>query len=88
MLLESNLSNTYYYYQLSTLKTLTCRIARFSPEIVWDLEDDQIDYLGAEDDNTMKNRADLQEKLRVLEDGLKELDAFTARPDSSTRHSV
>ncbi|KUI69921.1 Interferon-induced GTP-binding protein Mx1 [Cytospora mali] len=70
----------------------TCLIQQlpdvFSPEVVWDLEDDQIDDLGVEDDNTMKNRADLLEKLRVLEDGLKELDAFTARPDSSTRLSV
>lgn len=52
---------------------------------MWDLDDVQIDDLGAEDDSTLKNRADLKEKLRVLEDGLKELDAFTARPDSSLR---
>lgn len=57
---------------------------RFSPEVVWDLEDEQIDNLGAEDDGTIKNRNDLQEKLGVLEDGLRELDAFTARPDAST----
>ncbi|KKY37778.1 putative interferon-induced gtp-binding protein mx [Diaporthe ampelina] len=55
----------------------------FSPEVVWDLEDEQIDNLGAEDDGTIKDRKDLQEKLSVLEDGLKELDAFTARPDTS-----
>ncbi|KAK7747408.1 hypothetical protein SLS53_001663 [Cytospora paraplurivora] len=67
----------------------TCLIQKlpdvFCPEVVWDLDDDQIDDLGAEDDTTFKNRADLNEKLRVLEDGLKELDAFTARPDSSLR---
>ncbi|ROW07486.1 hypothetical protein VPNG_07085 [Cytospora leucostoma] len=67
----------------------TCLIQKlpdvFCPEVVWDLDEDQIDDLGAEDDTTLKNRADLKEKLRVLEDGLKELDAFTARPDSSLR---
>lgn len=56
----------------------------FSPEVVWDLDDEQIDDLGSEDDGTIKNRNDLQEKLRILEDGLRELDAFTARPDAST----
>ncbi|ROW08355.1 hypothetical protein VMCG_03240 [Cytospora schulzeri] len=70
----------------------TCLIQQlpdvFSPDIVWDLEDDQIDSLGSEDDNTIRDRAELQEKLRVLEDGLKDLDAFTSRPDSSTRLSV
>lgn len=55
---------------------------------MWDLEDEQIDSLGAEDDGTIKNRKDLQEKLRVLEDGLKELDAFTARPDTSNSLAV
>lgn len=50
---------------------------------MWDLDDDQIDELGAEDHTTLKSRADLQEKLRVLREGLKELDAFTARPGSS-----
>lgn len=75
-------------YQLGTSRKLIFDTASFSPEVVWDLKDDQIHYLGSEDDTTMKNRADLQEKLRVLEDGLKELDAFTARPDSTTRLSA
>lgn len=30
---------------------------------------------------------ELQEKLRVLEDGLRELDAFTARPNSALQPS-
>ncbi|KAK2599466.1 hypothetical protein N8I77_011220 [Diaporthe amygdali] len=61
----------------------TCLVQRlpdvFSPEVVWDLDDEQIESLGSEDNSTIKNRNDLQEKLRVLEDGLKDLDAFTAR---------
>lgn len=60
----------------------------FSPQIVWDLEDDQIVDLGSEDEDTVRNRLELQEKLRVLEDGLKELDAFTARPNSALRSST
>lgn len=52
---------------------------RFSPEVVWGLEDEQIDRLGSEDDSTIRNRHDLQEKLSVLENGLRDLDAFTAR---------
>jgi hypothetical protein len=63
-------------------------LPRFSPEVVWDLEDDQIDRLGSEDDGTIKKRNELQEKLRVLEDGLRELDAFTARSDASTGFSM
>lgn len=51
---------------------------------MWDLNEEQIKELGAEDDTTIQNRTDLQEKLRILEEGLKELDAFTARPDSSS----
>lgn len=52
---------------------------RFSPEVVWGLEDDQVDKLGSEDDGTIQLRYDLQEKLGILEQGLKDLDAFTAR---------
>ncbi|KAI3390865.1 hypothetical protein diail_8475 [Diaporthe ilicicola] len=61
----------------------TCLIQKlpdvFSPEVVWDLDDEQIESLGSEDDSTIKTRNELQEKLRVLEGGLKDLDAFTAR---------
>lgn len=56
---------------------------RFSPETVWELDEEQIKELGAEDDETISSRTSLQEKLRVLEEGLRELDAFTGRPDSS-----
>lgn len=52
---------------------------RFSPEVVWGLEDEQIDRLGSEDNSTIQLRQELQEKLGVLENGLKDLDAFTAR---------
>lgn len=52
---------------------------RFSPEVVWGLEDEQIDKLGSEDNSTIQLRQELQEKLGVLENGLKDLDAFTAR---------
>ncbi|KAL1867925.1 hypothetical protein Daus18300_006200 [Diaporthe australafricana] len=61
----------------------TCLVQRlpdvFSPEVVLDLDDEQIDSLGSEDDDTIEDRNILQKKLRVLEDGLKDLDAFTAR---------
>lgn len=52
---------------------------------MWDLDDDQAEELGAEDDETIQKRAEYHEKLRILEEGLKELDAFTARPDSSSK---
>lgn len=58
--------------------------SRFSPEVVWDLDEDQIEELGAEDDSTIQSWNEYQEKLGILEEGLKELDAFTARPDSSS----
>ncbi|KAL8357766.1 hypothetical protein RB601_009287 [Gaeumannomyces tritici] len=54
----------------------------FSPQVLWELcyeDPDRIDILGAESEKTVKDRADLTEKLRVLETGLRELDAFTAR---------
>ncbi|KAG6361682.1 hypothetical protein INS49_009909 [Diaporthe citri] len=61
----------------------TCLVQKlpdvFSPEVVWGLEDEQIDRLGSEDDSTIRNRHELQEKLSVLEDGLRDLDAFTTR---------
>lgn len=59
--------------------------SRFSPEVVWDLDEDQINELGAEDDSTIQTRLEYQEKLRILEEGLKELDAFTVRPDLSSK---
>lgn len=52
---------------------------RFSPEVVWGLDDEQIDRLGSEDNSTIQLRQELMEKLGVLENGLKDLDAFTAR---------
>jgi len=35
--------------------------------------------MGSEDDGTVTERAELQKKLEILEKGLSDLDAFTAR---------
>ncbi|KAK7742213.1 hypothetical protein SLS62_010764 [Diatrype stigma] len=51
----------------------------FSPDVVWDLSDEQVEQLGSEDDGTVKEREDLTKKLKTLEKGLMDLDAFTAR---------
>ncbi|KLU86658.1 hypothetical protein MAPG_05670 [Magnaporthiopsis poae ATCC 64411] len=54
----------------------------FSPQVLWQLcydHPDRIDILGAESEKTVRERAELTEMLRVLEEGLRELDAFTAR---------
>ncbi|KAI9046786.1 hypothetical protein LZ554_009521 [Drepanopeziza brunnea f. sp. 'monogermtubi'] len=65
----------------------TCLIQKlpgvFSPDVAWDLTDDQVELLGSEHTATITDRADLSKKLEVLEKGLKGLDAFTAR--SGTR---
>ncbi|KAK7956236.1 dynamin family protein [Apiospora aurea] len=50
-----------------------------SPEIVWGLSDEQIDRLGSEDDSTITERNEVTKKLGILEQGLQDLDAFTAR---------
>ncbi|KAK8127637.1 dynamin family protein [Apiospora sp. TS-2023a] len=50
-----------------------------SPEVVWDLSDEQIDRLGSEDDSTIAERNEVTKKLGILEQGLQDLDAFTAR---------
>ncbi|KAI1646714.1 P-loop containing nucleoside triphosphate hydrolase protein [Daldinia loculata] len=57
----------------------------FSPDVVWDLSDEDVEKLGSEDDGTVKERAELTKKLDVLETGLRDLDAFTAR---SSTHAV
>lgn len=54
--------------------------------MVWDLLDEQVEQLGSEDDGTVKEREDLTKKLKTLEKGLMDLDAFTAR--SGTQESV
>jgi len=38
-----------------------------------------VELLGSEDDDTVTERAELKKKLEVLEQGLSDLDAFTAR---------
>jgi hypothetical protein len=55
---------------------------RFSPEIVFHLSEEQVERLGSEDDSTVTERADLSKKLAILEKGLNDLDAFTARSES------
>ncbi|KAI0481292.1 P-loop containing nucleoside triphosphate hydrolase protein [Xylariaceae sp. FL0804] len=64
----------------------TCLVQRlpdvFSPEVVWDLDDAAVQQLGSENEATIRERADLTEKLNVLEAGLRDLDAFTARGGS------
>lgn len=52
---------------------------RFSPDVAWDLSDEDVESLGSEDTGTVKNREELKTKLSILEKGLKDLDAFTAR---------
>lgn len=80
------------YYQVA-LKKFTddisvdaieaCLIQRlpevFCPDVVWDLSHEAVEQLGSEDDSTVKERGELTKKLAVLERGLKDLDAFTAR---------
>ncbi|KAI1133937.1 P-loop containing nucleoside triphosphate hydrolase protein [Hypoxylon sp. FL0543] len=80
------------YYQVA-LKKFTddisvnaieaCLIQRlpdvFSPDVVWDLSDEDVEQLGSEDENTVKERSELTKKLAILEKGLEDLDAFTAR---------
>ncbi|KAI1469611.1 P-loop containing nucleoside triphosphate hydrolase protein [Daldinia caldariorum] len=58
---------------------IQCLPGVFSPDVVWDLMDDDVEKLGSEDDATIKERAELGKKLEILETGLKDLDAFTAR---------
>ncbi|KAL7625897.1 hypothetical protein AAE478_005121 [Parahypoxylon ruwenzoriense] len=61
----------------------SCLIQRlpdvFCPDVVWDLSDEEVEQLGSEDDGTVRERAELKKKLAILEDGLKDLDAFTSR---------
>lgn len=47
--------------------------------MVWDLSQEQVEQLGSEDDGTITDRQELTLKLRTLEKGLTDLDAFTAR---------
>ncbi|CAG8950637.1 hypothetical protein HYFRA_00002846 [Hymenoscyphus fraxineus] len=65
----------------------TCLIQRlpevFSPGIIWELSDEDIELLGSEDDRTVNQRAELKKKLDILEKGLIDLDAFTARSGTS-----
>ncbi|KAI0835262.1 P-loop containing nucleoside triphosphate hydrolase protein [Hypoxylon sp. FL0890] len=51
----------------------------FCPDVVWELSDEDVERLGSEDENTVKERSELTKKLAILEKGLEDLDAFTAR---------
>jgi hypothetical protein len=46
---------------------------------MWDLSDEDIELWGSEDGSTVSQRVALTKKLSILEDGLEDLDAFTAR---------
>ncbi|OTB09886.1 hypothetical protein K445DRAFT_323530 [Daldinia sp. EC12] len=58
---------------------IQCLPSVFSPDVVWDLTAEDVEKLGSEDDETIKERTELGKKLEILETGLKDLDAFTAR---------
>ncbi|KAH9903861.1 P-loop containing nucleoside triphosphate hydrolase protein [Xylariomycetidae sp. FL2044] len=67
----------------------TCLIQRlpdvFSPDVIWDLSEQDVERLGSEDEGTVKERLELVKKLDILEEGLRDLDAFTVR---SGAHAV
>lgn len=47
--------------------------------MVWDLSDEAVEKLGSEDESTVAERVDVTKKLKILEKGLQDLDAFTVR---------
>ena len=51
----------------------------FSPDVVWNLTDEEVELLGSENDTTVTERAELTHKLKTLEKALRDLDAFTGR---------
>ncbi|PVH84492.1 dynamin family protein [Cadophora sp. DSE1049] len=61
----------------------TCLVQRlpgvFSPDVAWELSDEQVDELGSEDARTVNERAEQQKKKQILQKALSDLDAFTAR---------
>ncbi|KAI1764614.1 P-loop containing nucleoside triphosphate hydrolase protein [Hypoxylon sp. FL1150] len=86
------------YYQVALKKFIddvsvnaieACLIQRlpevFCPDVVWDFAETDVERLGSEDDNTVKERSEATKKLAILEKGLKDLDAFVAR---SSTHAV
>ncbi|KAG4442264.1 hypothetical protein IFR05_002255 [Cadophora sp. M221] len=68
---------------LPRVQATTCPSDMFSPEVAWELTDEQVELLGSEDDRTVKDRAELLKKEKILGQALSGLDAFTAR--SGTR---
>ncbi|CZT13347.1 uncharacterized protein RCO7_03410 [Rhynchosporium graminicola] len=52
---------------------------KFSPDVAWELSDEQVELLGSEDDRTVTERAELQKKKAILTKALIYLDAVTAR---------
>jgi hypothetical protein len=49
------------------------------------MEEDEVEFLGSEDESTVKQRHALSKQLSILEKGLADLDAFTSR---SVEHAV
>ncbi|KAH7407648.1 P-loop containing nucleoside triphosphate hydrolase protein [Cadophora sp. MPI-SDFR-AT-0126] len=51
----------------------------FCPDVAWELSDEQVEYLGSEDETTVMERAALQKKKEILGKALSDLDEFTVR---------
>ncbi|KAM7194202.1 hypothetical protein V8F33_007348 [Rhypophila sp. PSN 637] len=79
------------YYQIGLEKFIddvsvnaieTCLIQALpevlSPQKVWDLEEDMVELLGSETDETIAERTSLTLKLETLTKGLHDLDGFTS----------
>jgi hypothetical protein len=52
----------------------------FCPETVLDIEDDIVAALAAENEDSLAERAQSSEKLKVLENGLRELKSIKQHP--------
>lgn len=47
--------------------------------MAWELSDEAVELLGSENSSTVAERDELTKKFDVLEQGLKDLDAFTTQ---------
>ncbi|KAM7216386.1 P-loop containing nucleoside triphosphate hydrolase protein [Rhypophila decipiens] len=76
------------YYQIALEKFIddvsvnaieTCPLPEvLSPQKVWDLDEDTVELLGSETDETIAERTSLTLKLETLTKGLHDLDGFTS----------